>query len=147
MKNDLTGCVFGRLTVLERCGKNKHRQALWLCQCSCGTQKVVQGGALQHNYTRSCGCLNKEVAKSQTGSKNPRWNGGFRAAEAKRRKEQIDSKCAVCFGTKKLCWDHDHLTNEYRGTLCDTCNRVVGFFKNDPTRFDRAAEYLRNVHT
>lgn len=32
---DLTGQTFGKLTVIERAGSDKHGNALWKCQCNC----------------------------------------------------------------------------------------------------------------
>lgn len=57
---DETGNRYGRLVVLEYAGKNKHRQTHWLCRCSCGTEKVINGQSLRHGFTTSCGCYNKE---------------------------------------------------------------------------------------
>lgn len=37
---DLTGKIYGALTVLKRTGIDKHRNALYLCKCSmCGSEK------------------------------------------------------------------------------------------------------------
>lgn len=56
---DLTGRIFGRLTVLERIDGRK-----WKCQCSCGTIKVVARSNLYHS-TRSCGCLRSELLRAK----------------------------------------------------------------------------------
>jgi hypothetical protein len=58
---DLTGKVFGRLTVLEL-SKNKNtksRCALWTCQCSCENKTIldVQSWNLVSGHTMSCNCL------------------------------------------------------------------------------------------
>jgi len=58
---DLTGEKFGRLTAIERIGRAKNRQSLWLCICSCGTKKVIAHGNLTRGYYRSCGCYKKEL--------------------------------------------------------------------------------------
>lgn len=55
---DLTGKVFGRLTVL---GKSNGRLfcgtgAEWICRCECGIEKVLPGVRLREGWTRSCGC-------------------------------------------------------------------------------------------
>lgn len=60
MACDLTGRRFGRLTVIGRAGSDKQGQAMWLCRCDCGTEKVVRGANLRHGRTRSCGCLEQE---------------------------------------------------------------------------------------
>lgn len=57
---DLTGQVFGRLTVLRLYGKDKKGRAMWECRCECGNIKVVQSYSLKAGYTRSCGCLAHE---------------------------------------------------------------------------------------
>ena len=63
---DLTGLVFGRLTVLERVddyvSPNGHHNACWLCECSCinHTKIVVAGYQLKTGNTKSCGCLKRE---------------------------------------------------------------------------------------
>lgn len=49
---DLTGQVFGRLTVLER-AENIDNKVAWLCRCDCGREVVVKGCNLK-NTTRMC---------------------------------------------------------------------------------------------
>jgi len=56
---DLTGQVFGRLTVTGYAGKS-NQGSLWNCSCSCGGCTTVKVGALGKN-TKSCGCLKKEA--------------------------------------------------------------------------------------
>ena len=52
---DLTGQVFGNLTVIARAENNKRNKAQWLCQCACGKRKVVSRKALKAGQ-KSCGC-------------------------------------------------------------------------------------------
>lgn len=60
---DLTGAVFGRLTVVGRCESEKpQKSSVWLCQCLCGNRVVVQRNNLRSGHTRSCGCLKKEFS-------------------------------------------------------------------------------------
>jgi hypothetical protein len=46
---------------------------------------------------------------------------------------------------KSLSVDHCHETLKIRGLLCGTCNRALGFFKDDPLLVARALEYLLRV--
>lgn len=63
-KEDLTGKIFGKLTVLHQVedyidSKGRH-ESQWLCECSCEnhTQKIIRGDSLRRkNGTKSCGCL------------------------------------------------------------------------------------------
>jgi hypothetical protein len=61
-KENLMGQTFTRLTVIAEAphiGIKKKRSA-WLCQCSCGTQKIFAAEYLKNGDTKSCGCLNRE---------------------------------------------------------------------------------------
>ena len=60
---DLTGQKFGRLTVRELFGRNKHHQIIWNCVCDCGNTKKVNGGPLRSGVIKSCGCYNREQSK------------------------------------------------------------------------------------
>lgn len=67
---DLTGQVFGRLTVLKRLSNS----SLWECQCKCGNIITVNTNHLHTGHTQSCGCLQKEKTseasfKNLTGQK------------------------------------------------------------------------------
>ena len=57
---NLVGQRFGRWTVIGFAHKDKHRNTYWLCRCECGKEKIVNGGNLKRDTTKSCGCLNIE---------------------------------------------------------------------------------------
>lgn len=57
---DLTGMVFGRLTVLHEHETSTVRHRKWMCLCECGNSKPVADSALWRGATKSCGCLQKE---------------------------------------------------------------------------------------
>lgn len=58
---DLTGQVFGRLTVLGFSHYDKYSIHHWKVRCSCGTEKIVGGSAMISGYIKSCGCLRRET--------------------------------------------------------------------------------------
>lgn len=65
---DLTGIRFGRLVVLCR-GQDKvqpsgKRIPMWTCLCDCGNTKDINGDSLRQGLTTSCGCIQKEKARS-----------------------------------------------------------------------------------
>lgn len=49
----------GRLTLLEQLPGTRPKK--WTCRCECGTVKTFYEGNLKKGYSRSCGCLRKEV--------------------------------------------------------------------------------------
>lgn len=55
-REDLTGRVFGRLTVIESV---KDRPGYWRCKCECGNETDVKYDYLVYGHTKSCGCLQK----------------------------------------------------------------------------------------
>lgn len=62
---DLTGERFGRLTVIQPEGKNRHGSYMWLCRCDCGTMKVLNSSELRRGNVNSCGCLSRELARER----------------------------------------------------------------------------------
>lgn len=53
---DLSGQTFGRLKAIRFTGSVKSRR-MWLCECECGSTKLVQSAHLRNGHTRSCSCL------------------------------------------------------------------------------------------
>lgn len=64
---DLTGMMFGELTVIRRapdyilpCGKP---QTMWECICSCGEPFTTRALQLKNGESQSCGHLQKEIVR------------------------------------------------------------------------------------
>jgi len=70
-----------------------------------------------------------------------------------------NNKCAICgvdetavdVSKKRgqltnFACDHDHMTGDVRGALCDKCNTAIGLMDDDKTRLKKAIEYL-DKHT
>lgn len=53
------GRKFGLLTVVSRA-----RDGEYVCRCDCGGSKTARWENLRRGYTKSCGCLRGEIAKS-----------------------------------------------------------------------------------
>ena len=64
-KIDLSGQIFGRLTVLEQAENiitpNGRSHVAWRCLCECGNIVNVRSDCLRNGCTVSCGCKVKEV--------------------------------------------------------------------------------------
>ena len=59
---DITGLTFGEWTVLK---KDKSVPRNYICRCSCGTIKSVDGGSLKQGASKSCGCLKSRLQKQK----------------------------------------------------------------------------------
>jgi hypothetical protein len=95
--------------------------------------------------------------------RGPSWLGGQATPES-RRAYAIPSKygisvaeydallakqggiCAICSRTcstgRRLSVDHEHDSGRIRGLLCNSCNRAIGLFGDDPARLHAAIAYL-----
>lgn len=61
---DLSGAKFGRWTVLEKAQKHPgNKKTYWKCKCDCGTVKDVDSFILRNGCSKSCGCLQKDIAR------------------------------------------------------------------------------------
>jgi len=58
---ELKGAKFGRWTVVSYIGVAPGT-TMWNCRCECGTERAVSAGNLRAGKSRSCGCLQREVA-------------------------------------------------------------------------------------
>jgi len=72
---DLTGHVFGRLTVVEHGGYEINGMPLWVCRCTCGDTVRTRGQNLVRGVTRSCGCLRAESARTRIAELNRQRRG------------------------------------------------------------------------
>jgi hypothetical protein len=68
---DLTGQTFGMLKVLRFTRQNKKKQAMWQCECTCGTKVEVLGINLRRGATKSCGCL-RIIKRKENGLRSRR---------------------------------------------------------------------------
>lgn len=56
------------------------------------------------------------------------------------------NRCAICGGSwtrKGPSVDHNHLTGQRRGLLCQPCNMGLGAFRENPVALRRAIHYLK----
>lgn len=86
----LSGKRFGRLTVVERVGADRHGHVAWRCLCDCGNEKTVAGVSLTKGVTRSCGCLQKETIAAIQSAKAlaPEEKAASRRASAAKQRER-----------------------------------------------------------
>ena len=64
-KLELAGQPVGRLLVLYECGRSKGGNVLWKCRCDCGNECIVRSDSLKNQRTRSCGCLQRDIARER----------------------------------------------------------------------------------
>lgn len=93
-----------------------------LAVCSvCGPVTMYTQGKRDGRWRYTCATRHNEVARRKHRKTYP-----------------VGPRCECC-GTKgaknnPLCWDHDHATDERRGTLCRKCNMALGLLAEDSKR-------------
>ena len=61
---DLTGQKYGKLTVLKKSEQRTSGGRIqWECKCECGNKILATGDHLRSGHTKSCGCLQKQIAR------------------------------------------------------------------------------------
>lgn len=104
-KIDLVGQRFTRLFVREDVGRDKHGRVLYLCECDCGNETVVQSGNLRSGHTTSCGCYSRErlITHGMTKTRLYRiWRGilsragVWKGADERHKIEYRDRGITVC---------------------------------------------------
>ncbi len=108
--NTPIGASFNRLKVIGE-GKRKGKVYYYLCECSCGTIKYINGARLRNGVIKSCGCLRNEIASKTSkthGSSNSTEYSSWKAMKSR------------CFGVN---------TNQYKdygGRGIKICKRWLG---------------------
>jgi hypothetical protein len=62
----MKGKSFGKWTVLEEAGRNKHGKIMWTCKCECGTVKDICGENLRSGNSSSCGCYKLQTSSERS---------------------------------------------------------------------------------
>ena len=140
---DEVGNNYGRLTVIERSGSDRRGTATWLCECSCGNKTVVKGTNLRNVYTRSCGCLRREIMHEihslPTGEASFNQLFSHMERHAKRRKHRWGlTKEQVYILTQQPCYYCG--MEPKQGTFASKCNGV--YLYNGLDRVDNNQDYI-----
>jgi len=102
------------------------------------------------SYCKECLCA---IRKEKQGPEAHWYNTyGLAPEDVRAMKQEQDFKCAICCEAPKPSrggyyeWyvDHDHKTNKVRGLVCQHCNTMLGFAKDNPEILEAGAKYLRN---
>lgn len=63
--------------------------------------------------------------------------------------EKQGNRCRICHSifngyllSESPCVDHNHTTGKVRGVLCNSCNRGIGYLRDNPMYLMNAAQYL-----
>lgn len=77
---DITGQIFGRLTVVSLLAKRRKGARVWLCRCACGRLTKLLSNTFTSGKTSSCGCFRGESTTERL-TKHGDTRSGARATE------------------------------------------------------------------
>ena len=105
----------------------------------------------RHNARKKyCYLCELKVKQAATAARHDKYvcdTYGLQPGDYARMYEAQGGHCAICHratgATRRLAVDHDHKTGKVRGLLCKSCNRLLGFARDDPNFFLRAGMYLQ----
>lgn len=121
----------------------------------CGTCGLDKNESEFYDQKRPCGRVDKHydckpcyIHKGRVRRLMKKY--GLTEADYIQMLEDQDSKCAICGATDNryanqerwFAVDHDHITGEVRGLLCQTCNRMIGLAGDSVSTLQAAVEYL-----
>jgi hypothetical protein len=93
---DLTGKIFGKLTVIRKDPDSTPKKVYWFCECSCGNLHRVYGAELRNGGCKSCGCLKVEMGRTLNRKHGQASDGSFTGAYktwAKMRYRTLNKNC------------------------------------------------------
>lgn len=120
---ELTGRVFGLLSVISQAQRLTAKVPLWNCICACGSETVVAGKHLRSGAIKSCGCLLKQRAAALN-----KTHGLTKSAEykiwcgIKRRCYNVNEKCYPRYGGRGIKMSEDW-RNSFAAFIADIGNR------------------------
>lgn len=146
-----------RHQILEGLGCSEGELYCGRCNLNKSSDEFAPSNRQSGRYCRDC---NQAYKKEWDAKNRDRRSASTRKARAKKKlveykapSDDFDAllveqggACAICKGDnngKSFHIDHDHVTNLYRGLLCNGCNAGLGHFKDNRDLLFEAAYYLK----
>lgn len=129
---DMTGWIMkdhnvpdSKITVLKRDINNQSKTVKWICQCECGKIFSAAGTKIRNGWTRSCGCLQKEITSERTRADLTNQQFGFLTAirPIKTYGHSVLWECKCKCGNTKFATSNNLLGNQ---TLSCGCLKSYG---------------------
>lgn len=160
--NYTIGSKINDWVVISNVFRNKWNKKTVTCKCTCGTiQNHELSKLLFTEKCRKCYLKSKEKSKEEIREYKRFWNTkkkyNIDKEDFERMWKHQRGKCAICgvsmtfpenrVGQALSCVaiDHNHSTNTVRDLLCFSCNKGLGYFKENINFLKKSIKYL-NKH-
>lgn len=150
--DDLTGKVFGRLTVVSRIKSHVSGHAKWLCKCECGTLHETFAQCLKRGHAKSCGCWDREAARVRATTHGMRASRTYRVwLGMKQRCTNPNNPAFERYGGRgiKISWStfeefYKDMGESLPGTEIDRINNDDGYHKGNCRWLERSTHRHRH---
>jgi hypothetical protein len=111
---------------------------LWSRACvECGTTLTLETSYVQRTNAKGKVNLNSTCRPCHI-----HLNAAVRRLHKLHTRPPAGTPCECCGRIRRLCLDHDHKTDEFRGWLCHACNVSIGGLGDNPEGVTKALTYL-----
>jgi len=129
------------------------------CQEEKELSEYYKNNTFKDNLTSSCKiCCSKHnkkrypEIKEQNKKSFIKWKYGISWEEYIKRYDNQEGKCAICKnfisievkGSNPAVVDHSHQTGKVRKLLCGSCNKLLGFSKDNILILEESINYLKD---
>ena len=90
------------------------------------------------DYVRKPKTRDPEIVKQWTARRKIQRNKDLETLAGRPKPE----KCEVCGKNGRICFDHDHNNGNFRGWICEQCNVILGYARDNPEILKLLAQYL-----
>lgn len=140
-----------RRRIIDARYRARHKEELTVYQKAYHKAYHIAHKAKLSAHRKAHDKANPEKAKTR----HRTWNVKNKAQKldwAQRRREERagrprPDRCEVCGNSGRIVFDHCHQRSHFRGWLCNRCNWVLGFVKDDPALLLQLAAYLKRAKT
>lgn len=142
------------ITEFGKQGQHKDGLNSWCKKCMSKRQKIYQKkyrASGKANVTRNKWYNNNRKKYNRMLLKSHlKRHYGITVEQYEQMLANQNCVCAICKkpetskNRKYLAVDHNHKTGKIRGLVCNTCNCLLGFAKDDPNILQIAGEYLKH---
>lgn len=119
---NISNFVFGRLTVIDKAGKDKFGHIIWKCKCECGNTTNVLVDNLLRGLIKSCSCLRTEELENR--ATHGFTKGSTKGIKVLSEHRSWSSMKGRCYNPKNKKY------SRYGGRGITVCNRWIKSFEN-----------------
>lgn len=93
--------------------------------------------------------LPKHPKGYNSGKDNPNYKNGITYTKTLKYKEEVAGRkkpqeCELCGEVGRICFDHNHTNEKFRGWICYRCNIVLGFVNDNVELLIKMIGYLES---